>query len=195
MATVVAAIALAAAGTVGAASAASTVTVTSSSHAPSDMSIHLADQLVQPFGSAHTCTKGVLSDGTTNDGTNQGVFCADVKNSTNGATVQVDMGPEGVCQNVHTSGFTQCADMEFFFALWTQGRALSPTFHWGCGHAPNALCPPGRVIVDVTISVPLSGCEEAWTVVDAGSTIELPRTARTATLTANLGSGHITICP
>jgi hypothetical protein len=145
--------------------------------------------------SGHACSVGALNNGTTNDGTNEGVFCADVSNSTNGSTVIVNMGAEGICQNAFssTSEPVQCANVDITFALWTQSGEIEVAT-MECGHN-GTLCSATRSTASVPILVPLTACEQVWTVVYAGSTIELPKTGAGVTLGANLGSGHITICP
>lgn len=140
-------------------------------------------------GSGHACQAVT----TTADNTNEGVFCADVSNSTNGATVQVVMGAEGVCQTQANDTAEQCSNISITGGLWTQGQQLA-VFSFACGHTLGP-CPTPRKIFSFPVPVPLTGCEQVWTVVDAGSTIDLPGTGKPVSLTADLGSGHITICP
>ena len=155
----------------------------------------LAPSIPAFAASGHACSVGTLSNGTTNDGTNEGVFCADVSNSTNGSSVIVNMGAEGICQNAFssTSEPVRCANVDITFALWTQGEEIAAAT-MECGHN-GTLCSTGRTTASIAISVPLTACEQVWTVVYAGSTVELPTTGAGVTLGANLGSGHITICP
>jgi hypothetical protein len=140
---------------------------------------------------------GYLRNFAPNDGTNKGVFCADISaptNSTNGK-LTVTIGAEGICQNVATSVIVRCANIDISYGLWTTNnreiKAASPLV---CGHN-GTLCSAGRTTATLGISVPVSSCEEVWTVVSAGSTIELPKTGDTASLGTDVGSGHITICP
>jgi hypothetical protein len=109
--------------------------------------------------------------------------------------VIVNTGAEGICQNAFssTSEPVQCANVDITFALWTQGEELG-AWTMECGHN-GTTCSPTRTTVSIEALVPLTACEQVWTVVYAGSTIELPHTAAEVTLGANLGSGHITICP
>ncbi len=139
--------------------------------------------------SGHAC-KAVT---TTADQTSEGVFCADVSNSTNGATVLVDTGGEGLCQTQANGTPEQCSNISITGGLWTQGRELD-AFGFVCGHS-NGPCPTPRDVVSFTVGVPLTACEQVWTVIDAGSTIVLPGTGKPVSLSANLSSGHITICP
>ena len=140
-------------------------------------------------GSGHAC----IAVTTTLDHTSEGVFCADVSNSTNGATVLVNNGAEGICQTQANSTPEQCSNISITGGLWTQGRELA-AFSITCGHS-NGPCPTPRFVVSFTVPVPLTGCEQVWTVVNAGSTIILPGSGKPVSLSANLGSGHIIICP
>jgi hypothetical protein len=48
--------------------------------------------------SGHACAVGTTNN---DDQSMEGVFCADISNSTNGGTVIVGFGAEGVCQTIH----------------------------------------------------------------------------------------------
>lgn len=139
-------------------------------------------------GSGHVCQAVT----TTADHTSEGVFCADVSNSTNGPTVLVNNGGEGLCQTQANGTPEQCSNISITGGLWTQGKQLAG-FSFICGHS-NGPCPTPRFVFSSTAHVPLAGCEQVWTVVNAGSTIVLPGTDKPVTLAANFTSGHIIIC-
>ncbi|HXS64673.1 MAG TPA: hypothetical protein VN767_17590 [Streptosporangiaceae bacterium] len=140
-------------------------------------------------GSGHACQ----AVKTTADTTREGVFCADISNSTNGPTVIVNIGTEGVCQTQVGATPEQCSNVSITGGLWSPDGELV-AFSFNCGHA-NPPCATPRAVFNVPINVTLKACEQVWTVVDAGSTIILPGSGKPVTLPANLGSGHITICP
>jgi hypothetical protein len=151
---------------------------------------HLTSRTAQPLASAHACTAP------NNDGTTQAVFCADVIGYSNGnGTATIYPQAEGICQNLaNRSNFPQCANITLVFGLWAPGpQELSGDWGAECGHSFGP-CPTPRYIVDGG-AVGVDGCTEVWTVVDAGSVIELPVSAKFVSLPANLGSGHIIVCP
>ncbi|HET7013024.1 MAG TPA: hypothetical protein VFI65_03885 [Streptosporangiaceae bacterium] len=140
-------------------------------------------------GSGHACQAVT----TTADTTREGVFCADISNSTNGHVVQVTIGSEAVCQTQANATPEQCSNVSITGGLWTPSGELA-AFSFNCGHT-NPPCATPRAIFSVTLNVTLNACEQAWTVVDQGSTIVLPGSGKPVSLPANLGSGHITLCP
>lgn len=119
-------------------------------------------------GSGHACSAVTNAA----DQTSEGVFCADVSNSTNGATVIVNFGGEGLCQTQANGTPEQCSNISVVGFLYTQGQELGG-FSFNCGHT-HGPCPTPRDIGSFTVPVPLTGCEQVWTVVLAGSTIILP---------------------
>jgi hypothetical protein len=128
------------------------------------------------------------------DTVGEGVFCADVSNSTNGGTVDVTFGAEGVCQTQVGSDNEQCSNETLSFGLFSPAGELYEVDNESCGHS-NGPCPTPRFLPSRTLGIGLSACVQVWTVVFAGSTIVLPGSGKPVTLSANLGSGHITICP
>jgi hypothetical protein len=64
-----------------------------------------------------------------------------------------------------------------------------------CGHSFGPCFSPRTDVSPVT-PYPLTKCLDVWTVVYAGSTIQLPNKANTfVQLSKNLSSGHVVVCP
>ena len=147
---------------------------------------HLAGNAVQPLASVHSCKVAG------NDGTTQGVFCADVVDE-GGGIFYVEA--EAYCQNLSNHSYPPCADINFGFegaSTLSQGAfwVISPNPTHFCGHTAGA-CPTGR---RVAYSPTYSACDEVWTVVLSGARIQLPGSDQVVTLSANFASAHTTVC-
>ena len=150
---------------------------------------HLTNRVAQPLATAHACS----APG--NDGVTQAVFCADAFGASNGnGTATVTPQSEGMCQTLsNRNNFPRCANIHESFALWSAGPVLrSPTYVVDCGHN-GTLCPVPRSAATGP-GFAFGGCLELWTVVNGGSVIELPASARNVALPASLSSGHIIVC-
>ena len=149
--------------------------------------------------SGHACSVGTLNNGTTNDGTNEGVFCADVSNSTNGSTVIVNMGAEGICQNAFSSTGPNQSNAPMSTSPSPCGRKAKNSRSRDDGVRPqrhrvlsNARYRLSLTLIQVPLTSLRAGLDRGGRGIDDRATQEgepeLP-------LGANLGSGHITICP
>lgn len=134
-----------------------------------------------------------------NDGTTQGVECADIY--VNGVSGQVDISPasEAACQNLaNPSVFPQCANAAIKMALFFADPGTIQATGWDtgtCGPSNPCATPRQYFTGPITSSFPVTSCTEVWTVVNAGSNVKLPGSGRTVSSAANLGSGHAIVCP
>ena len=169
--------------------------LTPSGYAPDGTPIyHLTSHSAVTLPGAHACTPVTNPS----DKVRLGVFCADVTAVDNGDhTATIYPSAEGICEIKATSQIIQCASITLGYELWTQGQALTVDLGAGCGHSPNGSspCPNGRFISPLLFNYRTSTCITVWTVADAASSIELPTSASTVFLSADWGSGHVTICP
>lgn len=144
---------------------------------------HLTTSAAQPLASVHSCKVAG------NDGTTQGVFCADIIDNGNGtATIRA----QAFCQNLSNLSLPQCADINFQFEGGSAHSGIEGPFggHF-CGHTAGA-CPSNqRFIVDAG---PFVVCDEVWTVILSGARIQLPGSDKAVTLSANFASAHTTVC-
>lgn len=151
---------------------------------PSTAAVAKAPALVKPLTSQHSCTA------IGNDGKTQAVFCADLVDNGNSSFAPQ---AEGICQTISTGAIVQCSDISFSFSAWSASFGELEGLSVTCGHSFGP-CPAGRYIIsDFPVAVS-GGCLEVWTVVWAGSTIRLPGSGITKSLSANLGSGHTIVC-
>jgi hypothetical protein len=136
-----------------------------------------------------------------NDESTQGVYCADLFAEDDGhGGVIVVSAAEGFCQTLtNPNNFPRCADMQINLGVNTPGRS-STIAHDSCGHQ-FGLCDIPRQFFegdDLDITTPcntsVGGPNEAWTTIQGGSSIELPISSDTRTLSANLSSQHAIVC-
>ena len=150
---------------------------------------HLTNHTLAPLATSHACAVAG-----TNDGTREGVFCSDLVATVNSdGSVSIYPQAEGVCEVISNGTFPQCANIVADFGMWSTLGELSGDWEGTCGHAAGA-CPTPRFYTYGAGLTVTSGCFNVWTVVNAGSTIELPVSAHNAVLGANLGSGHQDVC-
>jgi hypothetical protein len=133
---------------------------------------------------AHNCT--VLG----HDSNNQAVLCADIiHNSATGYYPEV----EAMCQSLTTpTDYPQCANQDVVFTGYDTNGANSETAEGVCGHAAGPCINGGRDYYTEYYFNDLS-CANIWTDIAAGSTIELPGSDQTKTLSANFASAHYNI--
>jgi hypothetical protein len=134
---------------------------------------------------------------------NEGVVCADLFTSSDGAGHYFVRGNvETYCQN-SANVVVQCAGMESVSWLTAGNSVSTHTPIFGCGHAAGA-CPVGRLnnYTDGFEYSTNSGCtsnpdslNQVWNI-DwiAGTFIELPKSDKTVTPSANWSTGHYYIC-
>jgi hypothetical protein len=134
---------------------------------------------------------------------NEGVVCADLFTSSDGAGHYFVRGNvETYCQN-SANVVVQCAGMESVSWLTAGNGVSTHTPVFGCGHAAGA-CPVGRWnnYTDGFEYSTNSGCasnpdslNQVWNI-DwiAGTFIELPQSDKTVTPSANWSTGHYYIC-
>lgn len=148
--------------------------------------------------SGHACAVGPAGAFTAYDRLDQeGVFCADItSNPAASGTANITFGAEGICQIEATSAIIRCANVDIHFALYDQAGTELASGSVVCGHNGTLCSKSGRNTGSVLHTIVLAGCEQVWTVVyESSSSIELPTTAAISTPNANIGSGHITVCP
>lgn len=142
-----------------------------------------AGQIVTPLASMHTC------EAAGNDGTTQGVFCADIVGYSDGTfSYQV----EAMCQNLFTHSYPQCADVNYAFEgdSSVYGLLWSGTAH--CGHTAPA-CPANQRWIINSGRLILNPCSAVWTTVYNGARIELPGSGKVV-YGAAFDSGGTTGC-
>jgi hypothetical protein len=134
-----------------------------------------------------------------NDGTTQGVECADIFVSGGPGDVDIVPQSEAICQNLaNRSVFPQCANAVITMGLFASGPTQQGNWDTeACGHSDGPCGTPRQIFTGNMFVAfdQVTSCTEVWTVVAAGSNIELPVSARTVFSSANLGSGHAIVCP
>jgi hypothetical protein len=142
----------------------------------------------------HKCT--VLPG--TNTST-EGVVCADLFAGP-ASDGDLDVYPviEAYCQNDVTSAVVACGSISFTIFLGFGNGNISFSYSAGCGNG-KAACPGGRLKVSGPATEIGLGClpgtsSEVWSVVEAGTKINLPATLTINTLPSNLASQHAIVC-
>jgi hypothetical protein len=134
-----------------------------------------------------------------NDGTTQAVECADIVASGGPGFVSIVPQSEAMCQNLaNRSVFPQCANALITMSLFTPGPTQQGSWDTEqCGHSAPLCKTPRQYFLPglFTTFDQVTSCTDVWTVVAAGSNIELPVSAKTVFSSANLGSGHAIVCP
>lgn len=141
---------------------------------------------VEPLAYQHSCAD------IGNDGTTKAVLCADLIDNGNGT---FGGAAEGVCVRLSDGAYVQCAHIHIYVALETTDGQIGEVGEPQCGHEFGD-CPHNDRFIRYTDTLGISGCHDYWTVVFAGSYIQLPGVTGEGfrTLSANLGSGHTIIC-
>lgn len=141
-----------------------------------------------------------------NDESTQAVMCADIfADPDNNHGVEVAAGVEGICQNlVNRNDFPRCANIAMTFGIHSAAINFGDSTFDECGHNGELCDIPREIFEGPNFDLPATpggGCDttvggpnEVWTVIQSGSSIELPISADTRDLAANLGSQHAIVC-
>lgn len=144
----------------------------------------------QIYEIAHTCAKGTDAGADTD---HEGVFCADLDAEVlSDGSVEVWPEAEGSCQMLPESGkFVLCANVTLDYEIADSVGDVDVQQQAECGHLYGVCGTPRYDVYGAGYLVPAGGCANVWSVVLAGSQIELPGSAVDSNLAANLGSGHV----
>jgi hypothetical protein len=130
------------------------------------------------------------------------IVCADIKTYVYDNDAWAAGWVEAYCQVEGTTTTVQCANISALGKIYSAPRELGATWSY-CGHQYGA-CPTGRKTFgfgDTEVNYPGSACgtnpddiSQVWSLVWAGTTIELPGSDDNMTLPTSFETGHYYVC-